>query len=80
MTEKRHLSLYSDDLSLLATISEEGESLYIDFYKDEILFHSLNVTEQGLEQAFVIANDYVAGKISIDPNTWRVNVRTANIR
>jgi hypothetical protein len=68
-----YVSLYSDDLRLMAQVCEEGGKLYVDFYRDEILLDSREVTGHSVQYAQDIAENYTLGILRIDQKTWRVN-------
>lgn len=67
------MSLFSDDLRLMAQVSTEGERMYVDFYKDEILIDSREVIGHSVQYAQDIAENYTCGVLKVDPKTWRVN-------
>lgn len=67
------ITLYSDDLRLSAQVVEENGNVFVDFYRDEVLLDSRKVTEQSLKYAEDMAENYVLGVLSIDPDTWRLN-------
>lgn len=78
MTKKKvansiHVSLYSDDLRLMAQVSEESGRVYVDFYKDDVLIDSREVIGHSLQYAQDMAENYTTGILRIDPKTWRVN-------
>jgi len=68
------VSLYSDDLSLMAQVMTEDEKLYVDFYKDDVLIDSREATSHSVQYAHDIAENYTLGVLRIDKNTWRVDV------
>jgi hypothetical protein len=68
-----YVSLYSDDFRLMAQVCEEGEKLFVDFYRDEILLDSREVTGHSIQYAQDIAENYTLGILRIDQKTWRVN-------
>ena len=67
------VSLYSDDLRLMSQVSMEGDRLYVDFYKDEILIDSREVIGHSVQYAQDIAETYTLGVLRIDSKTWRVH-------
>jgi hypothetical protein len=67
------VSLYSDDLRLMAQVSEEEGRLYVDFYKDDVLIDSREVIGHSVQYAHDMAENYATGILRVDPKTWRVN-------
>jgi hypothetical protein len=57
----------------MAQVCEEGEKLFVDFYRDEILLDSREVTGHSIQYAQDIAENYTLGILRIDQKTWRVN-------
>lgn len=68
------MSLYSDDLRLMAQVMTEDENLYVDFYKDDVLIDSREVTGHSIQYAQDMAENYALGVLRIDKKTWRVDV------
>lgn len=66
------MSLYSDDLRLMAQVSMEGSRLYVDFYKDDVLLDSREVVDHSVPYAQDIAENYVMGILKIDSKTLKV--------
>jgi hypothetical protein len=67
------VSLYSNDLRLMAQVIEEDGTLYVDFYRDEILLDSRRIEGHSVQYAQDIAENYTLGVLKIDSKTWRVN-------
>lgn len=67
------ISLYSDDLRLMAQVSQENGRVYVDFYRDEVLLDCREVADHSVQYAFDMAENYVLGVLKINPKTWRVN-------
>lgn len=68
------VSLYSDDLSLMAQVMTEDDKLYVDFYKDDVLIDSREATGHSIQYAQDMAENYTLGVLRIDKKTWRVDV------
>lgn len=73
MTNNVITTAYSDDLRLSAQVVEENGNIFVDFYRDEVLLDSRKVTEHSLQYAEDMAENYVLGVLTIDPDTWRLN-------
>jgi len=67
-------SFYSDDLRLMAQVCKENDHMYVDFYYDEVLIDSREISDHSVVYAESMAENYTLGIIKIDPQTWRVNV------
>ena len=74
MTSKVMYSAYSDDYRLSAEVVVENNKVFVDFYRNEVTIDSREVTEHGLRYAEDMAENYVLGILTIDTETWRVNV------
>lgn len=74
MTSKVIYSAYSDDYRLSAEVVVENDKVFVDFYRDEVTIDSREVTGHSLRYAEDMAENYVLGVLTIDTETWRVNV------
>ena len=74
MASKVIYSAYSDDYRISAEVIVENDRVFVDFYRDEVTIDSREVTAHSLRYAEDMAENYVLGILTIDTETWRVNV------